>query len=126
MSKNAPGPRELELRRLREAGLSARAGAKGESSSRPPKREKTALPNASEVSPKNEVEMPKSSVVVEPDSKKAIVAGLLKRKKGCTGKEVKEATGWPSVSMPALAKSCGLKLRKEKTDRGMRYYGSTA
>ena len=109
MSKNAPGARELALRAMRESRASAPA----------PIVKKTALP-------KPEVEMPKSSVVVEPDSKKAIVAGLLKRKKGCTGKEVKEATGWPSVSMPALAKSCGLKLRKEKTDRGMRYYGSTA
>ena len=120
MSKNAPGARELALRAMREA--KARVTDSALYGNQITKHGKRVDP-AKVVIVKPEVEMPKSSVVVEPDSKKAIVAGLLKRKKGCTGKEVKEATGWPSVSMPALAKSCGLKLRKEKTDRGMRYYG---
>lgn len=68
--------------------------------------------------------MPKRKAEENGNSKKAIVAKLLKRKNGCTSSDVKQATGWPSVSMPALAKSCGLKLTKEKTDRGTRYYGS--
>src|SRR5215831_14702698 len=58
--------------------------------------------------------------------KKAIVASMLSRKTGCTSADVKKATGWPSVSMPQMAKSCGLKLRKEKTAHGTRYYGSAA
>jgi Protein of unknown function (DUF3489) len=84
---------------------------------------KTPPPIQSEKEPTS---MPKKKTAKDNGSKTAIVANLLKRKNGCTGKDVKQATGWPTVSMPALAKACGLKLRKEKTDKGMRYYGSAA
>ena len=55
------------------------------------------------------------------------IARLLQRKTGCTAAEVLEATGWPSVSMPAMAKACGLKLRKEKvkgSGERTHYFGS--
>lgn len=107
MSQNKPGPRELALRAMREA-RAVRF---------------TEIPKKRNPAPKEEP-MPKPKSVA--DSKKDIVKTLLKRKNGCTGKDVKAATGWPSVSMPAIAKSCGLKLRIEKTDKGNRYYGSTA
>lgn len=57
-------------------------------------------------------------------TKMADISKLLKRAKGCTAKEVLEITGWPSVSMPAMAKHAGLQLRKEK-EKGSptRYYG---
>lgn len=57
-------------------------------------------------------------------SKMEGIAKLLRRAKGCTAKEVLEATGWPSVSMPAMAKHLGLGLKKEK-EKGSptRYYG---
>ncbi len=57
------------------------------------------------------------------------VKALLERKSGCTANDVKAATGWPSVSMPAMAKACGLKLRSEKVASTKdvrahtRYYG---
>lgn len=57
-------------------------------------------------------------------NKSAKVAQFLTRPEGCTNKEVLKALGWPTISMPAMAKAQGLKLRKEKTDDGMRYYGT--
>lgn len=57
-------------------------------------------------------------------SKMEGIAKLLKRAKGCTAKEVLEATGWAAVSMPAMAKHVGLQLRKEKEKGSLtRYYG---
>ena len=44
---------------------------------------------------------------------------------GCTSREVLDLTGWPAVSMPAMAKACGVALRKEKTPgEPTRYFGS--
>jgi hypothetical protein len=56
--------------------------------------------------------------------KKGYIHALLTRKSGCTAKEVLAATGWPAVSMPAMAKACGLKLRKVK-EKGspIQYFG---
>jgi len=57
-------------------------------------------------------------------NKRDLVAGLLARPEGCTGREILDATGWPSVSVPAQAKASGLKLRTEKVAGGpTRYYG---
>lgn len=47
-------------------------------------------------------------------TKTAIVATLLQRPAGCTGKEILAATSWPTVSVPQQAKAAGLKLRKVK------------
>jgi hypothetical protein len=60
------------------------------------------------------------------ESKTAAVGRLLRRKSGTTTAEVLALTGWPSVSMPAAAKACGLTLRKEKNGRIIRYYGEEA
>lgn len=46
--------------------------------------------------------------------KMEIIGRLLARKKGCTADEVKEACGWPSVSMPQQAKALGVTLYKHK------------
>lgn len=59
-------------------------------------------------------------------SKLAIVVGLLTRPEGCTTKEVLDATGWPTVSMPQQAKAAGLTLRKEKDGKVSRYFGAAA
>jgi hypothetical protein len=66
-----------------------------------------------------------NGLTVRAGSKTAIIHGLLSRKSGCTAAEVLAATGWPSVSMPAMAKACGLKLRKDK-EKGQltQFYGS--
>lgn len=53
-------------------------------------------------------------------SKKEHVGNLLK--KGVTAKEVLEATGWPSVSMPQVAKSLGVTLVKKKEGGVTKYY----
>jgi hypothetical protein len=64
---------------------------------------------------------------IRPGSKLEIVAGLLTRKEGCTTADVLKATDWPAVSMPQMAKSAGLKLRKEKAKgEPTRYYGTAA
>ena len=57
-------------------------------------------------------------------TKTAIVASLLTRMSGCTAREVLEATGWPAVSMPVMAKACGLVLRKHKEPGSpIQYFG---
>jgi len=58
-------------------------------------------------------------------TKAELIGGLLRRPEGCTAAEVMTAANWPSVSMPAQAKACGLTLRKEKVPGSpTRYYGS--
>lgn len=50
---------------------------------------------------------------------------LLLRKNGCTRKDVLASTGWKAVSMQAMAKACGLKLRQEKVKgTPISYFGS--
>ena len=50
------------------------------------------------------------------------VAKLLRRKNGCTAKDVMEACNCPAVSMPQQAKALGVKLRTEKQGRVTRYW----
>lgn len=57
-------------------------------------------------------------------SKTEAIAKMLGRASGCTAEDVRKLTGWPAVSMPAMAKACGLKLRKEKEKgKPTRYFG---
>jgi hypothetical protein len=50
---------------------------------------------------------------------------LLIRSQGVMYNEMREATGWPSVSMPTLAKTWGLKIRQEGSKgTGIRYWGT--
>jgi hypothetical protein len=56
-------------------------------------------------------------------TKTALVGQLLLRKEGCTTADIINATGWPTVSVPAQAKAVGLGLRKEKDGKVMRYFG---
>lgn len=58
------------------------------------------------------------------ESKADLIGKLLMRPEGCTTKDILEATGWPSVSVPAQAKMVGLTLRKEKVGKETRYWGS--
>lgn len=58
------------------------------------------------------------------NSKVDLIGSLLLRPDGCTTADVLEATGWPSVSMPAQAKLAGLALRKEKVGKVTKYWGS--
>lgn len=56
-------------------------------------------------------------------TKREIAANLLQRPEGCTTRDILDATGWPAVSVPAIAKASGLTLRQEKDGRATRYYG---
>jgi hypothetical protein len=47
-------------------------------------------------------------------SKTNTVHDLLLRKSGCTMADIQEATGWRTLSIPAVAKAAKLKLSKEK------------
>jgi hypothetical protein len=69
---------------------------------------------------------PKRAKSDKPRGEKTLaISKLLSRASGCTAKEVLAATGWPSVSMPAMAKACGLKLRKDKKKgKPIRYFGT--
>ncbi len=57
-------------------------------------------------------------------SGKAKLIGEMLLKGNVSSKELCEAVGWPSMSVPAQAKMVGLTLRKEKVDGVMRYWGS--
>jgi U3 small nucleolar RNA-associated protein 14 len=81
-----------------------------------------------ETAPVEEVTTPEPKTIntntKQRDTKTAQVKVLLLRENGCTTADVLEATGWPSVSMPAMAKNLGLTLRKEKEEgKVTRYYG---
>lgn len=53
------------------------------------------------------------------------VKALLERKSGCTRKDILDKTGWPAVSVQAMAKAAGLKLRKVKEPgKATVYFGS--
>jgi len=47
---------------------------------------------------------------------------MLRRQKGCTAKEVKEAVGWQSVSIPQRAEQLGIKIEKRIIIKEVRYY----
>jgi hypothetical protein len=59
-------------------------------------------------------------------TKREIAAGLLQRPEGTTTREILDATGWPAVSIPAIAKASGLTLRQEREGKVTRYYGAAA
>lgn len=67
---------------------------------------------------------PAKNASVGSKTKTAIVAGLLTRASGCTTKDILDATGWPAVSVPAMAKAASLKLKKVKNGSVTRYYGT--
>ena len=79
---------------------------------------KTAKPKAA---PKSAVD---KAFVVRPGSKLKSVVALLTREEGCTTKDILASTGWPSVSVPAMAKAAGLTLKKEKEDGITRYHAA--
>lgn len=101
---------------------------------------KPAKPKAKKPQPKAKAKPAKKSAAKKPaakskskgpdvraGSKLAKVVALLTRSEGCTTLDVLKATEWPSVSMPQMAKSAGLNLRKEKKPGELtRYYGTAA
>lgn len=59
-------------------------------------------------------------------NKRERAAGLLTRPGGATAREILDVTGWPAVSVPALAKASRVTLRQEKDGKVTRYYGTAS
>ncbi len=55
------------------------------------------------------------------DSKTAKVVALLKHAGGATRAQILKATGWKAVSVQQLAKSAGLKLKVDESERPFKY-----
>lgn len=75
---------------------------------------------------KEKAKAKKSTAPKEPRGEKTMeIKRLLMRKNGCNRKEILEATGWVAVSVQAMAKACGLKLRQEKEKgKPIQYFGT--
>lgn len=58
----------------------------------------------------------KPRVAGEVTGKTLLVKNLLIRKSGCSRQDIFDATGWNAISVQAVAKACGLKLRQEKVE----------
>lgn len=147
------GPRELELRRMREDRFRAVRRPKATSAA-DVKKKLQAADNAAEaratladcnqkaqnsrigdeqrkdddpMAKKTKAKKAKTTKAANnprKNTKSAKAVALLMRPDGASGKDILKATGWPTISMPAFAKTQGLKLRKEKTENGLRYYGA--
>jgi hypothetical protein len=59
-------------------------------------------------------------------SKARQVGEMVSRPAGATGREVCAALGWPSVSMPAQLRACGLAFTTQRTGREVRYFAVAA
>jgi hypothetical protein len=57
-------------------------------------------------------------------NKTQAVAALMRRSKGVTREEVLALTQWPSVSLQAVAKAAGVKLRVDNKERPYRYHAA--
>jgi hypothetical protein len=68
-----------------------------------------------------EVPVKRAHLATDFGTKKELAEHLLRR--GVTAKAMLKALGWTAISMPALAKSSGMKLEKTKTGRVTRYKG---
>lgn len=61
-----------------------------------------------------------------PGSKTFVIGEMLLRPEGVSGREVMAATGWPSVSLPQQARSCGIEFTTQRMGREVRYYARSA
>ena len=121
------GPKEQALKDLRKARRAQRkeldpAPGKSEPtpSAPPPDAPKEkVMPTKTKAAPVKKARRPKPAV--RPGSKLETVVKLMTRKEGTTAAEVLASTGWPTVSMPQMAKAAGLRLRKEKEGAVTRY-----
>ena len=61
-----------------------------------------------------------------PGSKAWQIGQMLLRPEGVTGNEVCAAMNWPSVSMPAQARMCGIEFTTQRTGREVRYFAQVS
>ena len=79
------------------------------------KEPKTAKPKAAKAKAPKAAKAKATNGHAGPRGEKTLeIARLLQRKNGVTRAEILEYTGWPSVSVQAMAKAAGLKLSKSK------------
>jgi hypothetical protein len=57
-----------------------------------------------------------------PGSKTHAIGEMLLREEGTTGPEICAIMNWPSVSVPAQARACGLEVYTQRTGRVVRYF----
>lgn len=70
------------------------------------------------VAPKKKIVAP----VIKWEAERKILTKLLQRPSGCNVEEVLKATGWKTVGIALQAKAMKIKIIKEQTDKGLRYY----
>jgi hypothetical protein len=63
-----------------------------------------------------------ATVTARPGSKTALAGSMLTRPNGCTRQEILAATGWPTVSVQQVARSCGLAISQRREGRNVRYF----
>lgn len=63
-----------------------------------------------------------ATVRARPGSKTAVAGAMLTRPSGCTRQEILAATGWPTVSVQQVARSCGIAIRQQREGREVRYF----
>lgn len=61
-----------------------------------------------------------------PGSKSHLVGQMMMRPEGVTGPEACAATGWPAISLPQQARTCGINFTTRRMGRMVRYYAQTA
>lgn len=64
--------------------------------------------------------------LARPGTKSHAIGELMMRPQGVTTLEVLQLTGWPSVSMPAQARICGLEFTAQRTGRIVRYFAQVS
>lgn len=131
------GPREQQIRALRETKAQRRAATTPKTPPAPPVTKETTMAKSTKKPTTNErraTAARKADKAKKPraaakkaagesarGAKTEMVLGMLKRPEGCTSAEVCEATGWAAVSIPPIARRAGLELKKEKVDGATRY-----
>ena len=137
------GPKEQALREQREAKFRGRNPAASTTTAqlralqenvkmKTKTEKKTAAPKRKAKGRASKTKAVRPAAVAKPSSsdgaprgeKLAAISSLLTRKGGCTAADILEATGWPTVSVPAQAKAAGLALTKTKEGRTFRYHGT--
>ena len=104
-TKKAAAPQQTESEM--STTKKARKAKKEPKTAKPKAEKKAKAPKAAKAKATNGHAGPRGEKTLE-------IARLLQRKNGVTRAEILEYTGWPSVSVQAMAKAAGLKLSKSK------------
>jgi hypothetical protein len=131
----APDAKGKASMRAKAKAIAADAIAKGEKKAKPAKPAKAKvdpkpkpIKAAKATKPAKDKTAPKARAAKTDGAptKRSLAINLLSRKEGTTLREILDATGWPAVSVPEIAKAGKLNLRKEKPEgeKVTRYWGT--